>query len=313
MSRQSAREAPHVHSLAIGLGWFSVGLGVAEVIAPRAMARLVGVTEGPRTVGLVRSMGAREVGHGIAILTRPDSAARVWARVAGDSVDLALLGSALNSTSHKRRTALATAAVLSVTVVDILCARRVGDPHSDPSPRDRGESRAVAAITVNRPIEQVFAFWRSLDNVKQFMRHLNAVEVPGDEGSGSHAMGPAGAVEWQAEIVDEREDEIIRWQSLPGLDVDNRRYGQVPAGAGRAGHGGPCRNRSTTRRTGALGRTIARLLAQDPTQQLNEDLRRFKQLIETGEVARSDGPALWRAAQPPTGPEQKRSTRGKPS
>ena len=235
MSRQSAREAPHVHSLAIGLGWFSVGLGVAEVIAPRAMARLVGVTEGPRTVGLVRSMGAREVGHGIAILTRPDSAARVWARVAGDSVDLALLGSALSSTSHKRRTALATAAVLSVTVVDILCARRVGDPHSDPSPRDRGESRAVAAITVNRPIEQVFAFWRSLDNVKQFMRHFNAVEVPGDGGSGSHAMGSAGAVEWQAEIVDEREDEIIRWQSLPGLDVDNRgtvRFRRAPGARG---------------------------------------------------------------------------------
>src|SRR5687767_7300392 len=82
--------------LAIGLGWFSIALGVAELTAPRAVARLIGVPE-ESSAPILRTMGAREIGSGLAILMRPDSATAVWSRVGGDMIDLSLLGYALNS------------------------------------------------------------------------------------------------------------------------------------------------------------------------------------------------------------------------
>ncbi|MFN6963399.1 MAG: cyclase dehydrase [Pyrinomonadaceae bacterium] len=108
--------------LANGLAMFSIGLGLAEALAPGAMARLIGVDEDQRNN--IRALGLREIGHGAAILMSQKPTAAVWSRVAGDAIDLAYLAAAAKSErSSKMRLTLAAGAVLGVTALDILCGK----------------------------------------------------------------------------------------------------------------------------------------------------------------------------------------------
>ena len=193
-------------------------------------------------MGSFDAMGAREVGHGIAILTQPRQRGTCSGRGSPvTSVDLALLGSALSATSHKREPARALPRCCRRTAVDVLCARESATHTATRRTRDRGESRAMAAITVNRPIEQVFAFWRSLDNVPQFMRYFDSGRGCRTDGSAVACQGPGGV----SRVGSGDRRMSAKTSSSPGshfpdCDVDNRGTVQVPAGAGRAGHGGPC-------------------------------------------------------------------------
>ena len=110
--------------LASALGYFSLGLGLAELIAPGSIARLAGIDD-DRTAP-VRMLGLREIGHGLAILGSNKPTAGVWSRVGGDAVDLAYLGSALTAEStNKTRLAIATAAVVGAGALDYYCARQL--------------------------------------------------------------------------------------------------------------------------------------------------------------------------------------------
>ncbi len=105
--------------LAKGLGWFSLGLGLTEIAVPGRLARGLGLPVSPALVGL---FGMREVGAGVAVLTYPGSPGPVWARVGGDVLDLAVLALHRGGRRRQERAMLATAAVLGVTVLDVLCA-----------------------------------------------------------------------------------------------------------------------------------------------------------------------------------------------
>ena len=159
------------------------------------------------------------------------------------------------------------------------------------SPLARGEGiRVERSITVNRPQEEVYRFWRQLENLPRFMDHLESVTVLDEERSHWVAKAPAGTkVEWDASIQDEIENELIDWQSLPGSDVDNA--GSVhftPVGEGTEvrvmlSYDPPA---------GKVGAAVAQLLGEEPEQQVEEDLRRFKQVMEAVETpARSRKPA----------------------
>jgi hypothetical protein len=107
--------------LAKGLGWFSIGLGLTEMLAPGWLGRKVGI--GERT-GLLRTLGAREAVTGLGILANRRPVLSLWGRVAGDVMDLAVLGTALKSNRARRNRILgATAMVLGVGVLDLACAR----------------------------------------------------------------------------------------------------------------------------------------------------------------------------------------------
>jgi uncharacterized membrane protein len=148
---------------------------------------------------------------------------------------------------------------------------------------------AKAAITVDRPVEEVYGYWRDLTNLPSFMIHLASVETTGDGRSHWEANAPAGrTVEWDAEVVEDRPNQRIAWRSLDGADVANRgvvEFTPVP------------KRRGTEVRVeltydppgGALGKVIAKLFGEEPQQQIKDDLRRFKQVLETGEVVRSEG------------------------
>src|SRR3954471_21695596 len=104
------------------LGWFSIGLGVAELFAPRATARLIGLNEDEHTT-LLRTYGLRQIAAGVGILTRPKPTYWMWNRVLGDTIDLASLGKAMrNPETNTGRLAAASVAVLGVTALDILCS-----------------------------------------------------------------------------------------------------------------------------------------------------------------------------------------------
>jgi hypothetical protein len=113
-------------SLANGLGWFSVGLGLAQVIMPDRVAEIAGIDPTPENVRLMRSFGLRELTSGVGILTQPMPDKWLWSRVAGDVLDLAMLGVALgNDKNHRGRTVGAALAVLGVTGLDILAAKEL--------------------------------------------------------------------------------------------------------------------------------------------------------------------------------------------
>jgi hypothetical protein len=123
--------------LARGLGWFSIGLGLTELLAPRAITRTLGL-QGKE--GLVRAFGVRELGHGMLSLS-VDKHVGLWSRVAGDVLDIATVLPALSPGNRKRGNAeLAFVMLLGVTVLDILGAQGVSVRHS----RQRGRSRSYA-------------------------------------------------------------------------------------------------------------------------------------------------------------------------
>ena len=132
-SVERADDAPRaedgrVAGLARALGWLSIGVGLAEVVAPQGVARLIGIQANEGNQRLLRGTGIREIASGLGILSRRRPTPWVWSRVAGDALDLALLGSAMRAeNTQKGRVAVATAAVLGVTALDVYCAtRRVG-------------------------------------------------------------------------------------------------------------------------------------------------------------------------------------------
>src|SRR5215211_7283129 len=112
--------------LAKGLGWFSVGLGLAELLAPRAIANISGVSN--RSTGLIRLYGLRELASGIAIFPQKLPTVAMSARVAGDALDLVILGMACTAPDAKRgRITFATSNVLAVTALDVICAMQLSN------------------------------------------------------------------------------------------------------------------------------------------------------------------------------------------
>lgn len=269
--------------LAKGLGWFSIGLGLAELLAPRAIANISGVPN--RRTGLIRLYGLREIASGIAIFSQKKPAAGVWSRVAGDALDLASLGAAAKSPDANRgRIAFATANVLAVTALDVICAQQLSN--------GKQGIHARASCIVNREPDEVYSFWRNFQNLPRFMRHLESVEDLGDGRSHWVAKGPAGMrVEWDATIVADDPGRVITWRSLEDADVDNAgavRFELAPGGRGTIVRV----NIEYNPIGGVIGAGVAKLFGEEPEQQLDDDLRRFKQVMEVGEVVVSDATLL---------------------
>lgn len=143
------------------------------------------------------------------------------------------------------------------------------------------------SVTINRPIAELYRFWRNLENLPRFMTHLESVERITDTLSRWRAKAPAGTtVEWNAEIINEVPDQVIGWKSIEGSDVVSA--GSVNFDDAGAGRGTRVRVRlQYSPPGGKIGDAVARLLGADAATQIRQDLQRFKQLVETGETAHS--------------------------
>jgi uncharacterized membrane protein len=293
-------EQDSANQLARGLGWFSIGLGLAEILAPNQLSRWIGM--GDDHPVMMPMLGFREIGHGIGILSNKRPAGWVWSRVAGDMLDLAVVGSAFGSENAERgRLSVATAALLGVGALDVICAQELssGRPLSRYQRAD-GMIHVEKSLAINRPPGECYRFWRDFRNLGQFLKHVQEVRVLDDRRSHWVVNGPAGSsVEWDAEIGEDRTDELITWHSLPGANVDNR--GAVRFEQGPGGRGAIIRvSLDYQPPAGKLGALAASLFGEEPQQQLYDDLRRFKQIVETGEVTKSDASIhrLPHSAQP---------------
>ncbi len=148
--------------------------------------------------------------------------------------------------------------------------------------------RVRKSITVNRPADEVYGFWRNFENLPRFMHHLESVQVTGAGRSHWKAKAPAGtSVEWDAETTEDRPNELIAWRSVEGADVSNAgevRFVPAPGGRGTEIHV----DLRYDPPAGKLGALVAKLFGEEPNQQVDGDLRRFKQVLEIGEVLYSD-------------------------
>src|SRR5919202_389318 len=165
--------------LAQFLGWFSIGLGSAQIGAPRTLCKLVGADGDGFAPTLMRLMGVRELAQGTGILVRPRPTAWLWSRVAGDALDLSLL--ALTAVKNRRaRTAFAIANVLAVTVPDVYESRFLS--------RKQGPVRAAMrirkAVTIDRPREEVEQAWHAAPELSRKVEEAGATvwldAAPGD-------------------------------------------------------------------------------------------------------------------------------------
>lgn len=141
------------------------------------------------------------------------------------------------------------------------------------------------AVQLEKPVAEVFRFWRRLENLPRFMEHLESVTEGVDGRSHWIARGPAGVrVQWDAEIINESENQVIGWRSLPGSDVVSA--GSVNFDSIRGDSTQVTVHLQYEAPAGRAGEVAATLLGRSPSQTIREDLRRFKQLLEAGEIAR---------------------------
>jgi uncharacterized membrane protein len=221
--------------LADFLGWFSLGLGATQLVAPGRLNAVAGIRDDAASRLAQRFVGVREVvAFALIEADRPRPVGPLWGRVAGDAIDLVLLG---NAWSRKRASAARLAATIAniaaVTALDVYAARRL---------EVAGRVDHIkAAITVHTPRDEVVRFWSEFEHDPAALRNLTAdgrvrfAPAPGEQGTEIH------------------------------VELD-----------GKLDDGGP-------------GELLARALGAGPTERVKDDLRRFKQAVETGEVVRSEG------------------------
>ena len=311
------RKAPG-DGLTKALGLFSLGLGLAQIAAPRRMVNAIGVEDTDRNRDTMLALGLREFTSGLGILGPGDTAGWLQARVGGDIMDLALLLGAFRSDDQDRRKLnMAVAAVAGALALDVVAARRArnrsdGDGQRQPSGQELygdadtavtrgGPGRVARSVTINQPVEMVYQFWRNFENLPRFMVHLESVRIAGDRRSHWVAKAPAGRqVEWDAETIEDRPNELIAWRSLPGASVPNSGQVRFQSAAGGRGTEVHVEMRYDPP-AGKLGAMVAKLFGEEPGQQVSGDLRRLKQVLETGEVVHSDSSihSGMHPAQPP--------------
>jgi len=240
-------------ALARGLAWFGIGLGITELAFPRRVARGIGVRSDRRAARALRAFGVREVLAGLGILLRPRRSGPAWARVFGDVLDAGLLAiAAFTRRRSNPRLATAAALVAGAGVLDVIASRRIGRA------RQREQSPVIAAVTIARPRDEVYAYFR------QFKHRFPVSNVP-------------------AEVIDDEPGERIMWRTIDNQPVDVR-SAVLFADAPVPGH-------TEVRVAVELGfdgmspsRTLAKMFAQP---KVRGDLRRLKQVLEAGEVLKA--------------------------
>jgi uncharacterized membrane protein len=300
-SRDGFLQKINFNAVSKGLIFATLGLGLFEALAPKRFQKLIGVRCGDHSK-TIRAMGFREIGQALLMLISGRSPVGTWSRVAGDVVDLSLLGAAYTTPGVKKgRLTAAAASALGISALDVLTATQLSRQETIQEPvgmltkedlnhRARsGAFNVTRSITINAPPNELYQFWRNFENLSRFMYHLKEVHVIDSRRSHWVARAPAGMqVEWDAEIIEDQADRRIAWRSMPDADVPNS--GQVNFIPGPEGRGTVVRVQLEYRPpAGALGRVIAKLFGESPSQQVAGDLNRFKQVIETGEILVSEG------------------------
>jgi uncharacterized membrane protein len=288
--------------LNIALACLSVGLGVAALLRPRQIAKLMGLRSPDQvTYAAIRSVGIREIACGMGMLCQPRWHGWPRVRLVGDAIDLALLASALplHRVQYQKPYSCAAATIAAVSALDAVATYAVEKQSASASRHGQDLAHVRAAITVNRSPDEAYELWRNFEKFPRFMANVESVRAVDERLS--HWRATTGA-EWDAEMVADRSGELIEWRSLEGAEVKS---GRVTFRAAPGGRGTEISlELSYEPPVGAMGGVMGKLLGKDPGHDVRGDLRRMKSLLECGEVVRSDstleGASLMgRPAQPP--------------
>ena len=295
------------------LGWLGVGLGVAGLAVPGHVARLIGFSDRRNTRRTLRLLGARELLTGLAIVSRRRPNRWLWSRVVGDAIDIGLLlgtstlgrGGRIGRLGRNRRTPLALGALGVVAAADIFTscrttlAARAAERENATTPGtpewEAGTAAGAdlvplrAAITINRPRAEVYAFWRRLENLPRFMTYLGSVRTLDERRS--HWTATAGGkviAEWDGEIVTDVPDLLIGWRSSTKSKAVTHagrvRFMDAPGNRGTEVH----LEMRVSLPGGALAQKAAKIFRKLPEKIAENDLHHLKQLLETGALTLSD-------------------------
>lgn len=307
-------------------GLSALAIGASHAAAPERLAELAGLDD-PLAPVAIRASGAAELLVAAGLLTRPRPSGWMWAKVAHDVADLGLLvllaqrsgdGHRLmtfwrSTTADRRKQAIAAGALLAIAATDVVLAVRASrrgralaesvagarvheaapeatpdTPHATDSARESSR-QAIASVTVRRPVSEVYAAWRDLRSLPQFMTHLESVELSDDGTTHWRVTGPlARWGEWDAELVVEEPERRIEWRSTPGSRVKTNGSVQFRPAPGDQGTEVTVKLEFSPP-LGAAGVMVATAFGEHPQVQVEDDLRRFKQVLETGEILQSDG------------------------
>jgi uncharacterized membrane protein len=268
---------PPRENIAKGLGAFSFALGIPQILMPGRVNRLIGVKDDATTRMWMRAVGVREIAAGVGIFSQRRPTEWLWARVAGDTMDLALLGLALRGKSRQPgRTLAATGAVAGAFAADRVDSLKLSRGEAPAADQEEARSMHVkAAITARRDREELYAYWRDVERFPDFMAHLEEVTSTGPERSHWKARGPLGmSVEWDAEITEDVPGERLSWRSVEGSTIENS--GTVTFATALADQGTEVHvELRYDLPGGAVGAMIAKLFGEEPATQIKDDLRRF--------------------------------------
>ena len=266
------------------LGWFSVGLGMAELLAPKTVGRMIGV--GNQST-VLRMCGVREIVSGVGLLSGRAPATFAMSRVVGDVMDLALLGAALRSRdANPTRLAAAATAVAGVAALDLYASKAELQSSIAQAEQD---VPVHTSLVINSTPDEIYGFWRKLENLPRFMSHLESVTELDERRSEWSARLPGGMqLRWQSEIVEDQPGRLLSWRTIAGSEINHVgsvRFEPAPGDKGTQVHveiyyGMP---------GGSTAARAAQLVSVAPEAMVLEDLRRLKQLIETGEIATTRG------------------------
>jgi uncharacterized membrane protein len=181
--------------------------------------------------------------------------------------------------------------VAGVTALDVRCSiESTRNEQAEAQP-----TRVVQTTVISRPPQEIYSYWRNFENLPRFMRHVESVQATDDKRSHWVARGPAGKrVEWDAELTEDRANELIAWRSLDGAALQHS--GSVQFRPTRGGRGTLVRVEIEYRApAGMLGKAVAKASGRAPDQEIADSLRRLKQLMEAGEILTTDGQPAGRA------------------
>ena len=247
--------------LANGLGWFSIGLGLAEIATPNLVANLIGVTDDSKTRNVLRFYGARELAAGFGILSQSNPSGWLWARVAGDVADISSLCKAMTDDDNDRGKGIVTAAALiGVTLADVYCAKQLSNGAGNSQSRTSSTASITGSIIIARDRSEIYGFWRDFERLPQIFDRLDSVQTLGDRRSHWKLALPMGrTLEWDAEITEDRAEFANRLAVCIFLRAALRR-GALRTCNGQSRNTGACRDppRELRRQRGEIIRTCAR-------------------------------------------------------
>ena len=254
-----------------GLGWFSLGLGSTQLIAPGALNRLIGAPDDPHSRFWQRVVGVQELSAATGILGRRQLPAWLWGRTAGDVLHMTMVARTYGRPGARPVRLTATLVSLAGTLAaDAYASARISSKSTMTSQGTR--RKATASITVYAPVDVVQERWREFEERGGDAR-LGPIELVGDASPGS-----------------------ITWRTGDSAGA---------SASGRALFSALAHDRGTEVRLeleyrtlgGAVGAAVQKIMGDDPHQMAQDDLRRFKQLVEAGEIARSDGAPTGHTAE----------------